>query len=250
MPKYTSIQETAYNYVRNKVLTGQLQPNVLYSETKMAAEIHISRTPMKDALVRLSQDRFIDIIPSKGFCLHKMSEEDIWHTYQARTAVEGFCAMQLAQHRDEGDGQAAIRALEGCLTDMSRLLAEMSQRKVSLEELLERDLQFHQALVDYVQNTELASSSTPIITGSTSSPWSPSGWTAARRRPTRSTARSWTPSWTPRTRWASTPTLPSCSTWRAPGTSCSRSWRRSDVPPGGASRRAKTPEKALNWRNV
>ena len=50
MPKYTSIQETAYNYVRNKVLTGQLQPNVLYSETKMAAEIHISRTPMKDAL--------------------------------------------------------------------------------------------------------------------------------------------------------------------------------------------------------
>ena len=62
MPKYTSIQETAYNYVRNKVLTGQLQPNVLYSETKMAAEIHISRTPMKDALVRLSQDRFIDII--------------------------------------------------------------------------------------------------------------------------------------------------------------------------------------------
>ena len=156
MPKYTSIQETAYNYVRNKVLTGQLQPNVLYSETKMAAEIHISRTPMKDALVRLSQDRFIDIIPSKGFCLHKMSEEDIWHTYQARTAVEGFCAMQLAQHRDEADGQAAIRALEGCLTDVSRLLAEMSQKKVSLEELLERDLQFHQALVDYVQNTELA----------------------------------------------------------------------------------------------
>ena len=106
--------------------------------------------------MRLSQDRFIDIIPSKGFCLHKMSEEDIWHTYQARTAVEGFCAMQLAQHRDEADGQAAIQALEGCLTDMSRLLAEMSQRKVSLEELLERDLQFHQALVDYVQNTELA----------------------------------------------------------------------------------------------
>ena len=51
---------------------------------------------MQDALVRLSQDRFIDIIPSKGFCLHEMSEEDIWHTYQARTAVEGFCAMQLA----------------------------------------------------------------------------------------------------------------------------------------------------------
>jgi len=155
MSKHTSIQETAYNYVRNKVLTGQLQPNVLYSETKMAAEIDISRTPMKDALVRLSQDRFIDIIPSKGFCLHKMSEEDIWHTYQARTAVEGFCAMQLAQRRNEEEGQAAIRALADCLANMGRFLENVSSGKDFLTELLEHDLQFHQALVDFVQNKEL-----------------------------------------------------------------------------------------------
>lgn len=154
MANYTSLQETAYNYVRNKVLTGQLQPNVLYSETKMAAEIHISRTPMKDALVRLSQDRFIDIIPSKGFCLHEMSEEDIWHTYQARTAVEGFCAMQLAQRRDEAEGQAAIREIESCLADMGRFLEE-KRGKDFLPELLEHDLQFHQALVDFAKNTEL-----------------------------------------------------------------------------------------------
>ena len=52
MAEYRPLQESAYNYIRDKVLAGQLQPNVLYSETRMAAELNISRTPMKDALVR------------------------------------------------------------------------------------------------------------------------------------------------------------------------------------------------------
>ena len=124
MAEFKSLQETAYNYIRNKVLTGQLQPGVLYSETKAAAEINISRTPMKYALVRLSQDQLIDIIPSKGFRLHRMSIEDVLHTYQARTAVEGFCAMQLAQRRSEPDGREALRVMRECLTDMELFLKQ------------------------------------------------------------------------------------------------------------------------------
>ena len=112
MAEYRPLQESAYNYIRDKVLAGQLQPNVLYSETRMAAELNISRTPMKDALVRLSQEKLIDILPSKGFRLHQMSGEDILQTYQARTAVEGFCAMQLARNRRTPAGADAIRRME------------------------------------------------------------------------------------------------------------------------------------------
>ena len=56
MAEYKPLQELAYSHIRNMVLNGQLQPNVMYSETRMAAELNISRTPMKDALVRLSQE--------------------------------------------------------------------------------------------------------------------------------------------------------------------------------------------------
>ena len=122
MAEYKPLQESAYSHVRDKVLSGQLQPNVLYSETRMAAELNISRTPMKDALVRLSQEKLIDILPSKGFCLHVMSREDILQTYQARTAVEGFCAMQLALNRNTPGGQATLRAMEESVTSMGRFL--------------------------------------------------------------------------------------------------------------------------------
>ena len=76
MAAYKPLQEHAYDHLRDLILSGALKPNVFYSETKMAAEIGISRTPMKDALVRLAQDKYIDIIPSKGFRLHEMSAEE------------------------------------------------------------------------------------------------------------------------------------------------------------------------------
>lgn len=155
MAEYRPLQESAYNYIRDKVLAGQLQPNVLYSETRMAAELNISRTPMKDALVRLSQEKLIDILPSKGFRLHQMSGEDILQTYQARTAVEGFCAMQLARNRRTPAGADAIRRMEGILSAMDQFLQRESGGEDQMAALLEYDLQFHQALVDFSRNDEL-----------------------------------------------------------------------------------------------
>ena len=155
MAEYRPLQESAYNYIRDKVLAGQLQPNVLYSETRMAAELNISRTPMKDALVRLSQEKLIDILPSKGFRLHQMSGEDILQTYQARTAVEGFCAMQLARNRRTPAGADAIRRMEGIRSAMDQFLQRESGGEDQMAALLEYDLQFHQALVDFSGNDEL-----------------------------------------------------------------------------------------------
>ena len=155
MTEYRPLQESAYNYIRDKVLAGQLQPDVLYSETRMAAELKISRTPMKDALVRLSQEKLIDILPSKGFRLHQMSDEDILQTYQARTAVEGFCAMQLALNRGTPVGQAAIRNMEHILSSMDGFLTRENAGEDLMAALLEYDLRFHQALVDFSGNDEL-----------------------------------------------------------------------------------------------
>ena len=108
MAGYTLLQEEAYAHIKEQILTGALQEDQIYSETRIAAMIGISRTPVKDALVRLNQERLVDILPSRGFRLHRMSEDDIWDTYQVRTAVEGFCVVHLAHRKDTPEGQAAF----------------------------------------------------------------------------------------------------------------------------------------------
>lgn len=151
MASYTPLQQKAYEYLLNLIRTGGLEPGVIYSETKLAGEIGISRTPFKDALVRLSQDKYIDILPSKGFCLHVMSPEDIWTTYQARTAVEGYCAMDLAAAKDSEAGRAALDRLAESL----RCMEQMIREKAPLPDILACDLAFHQTIAEFPRNAEL-----------------------------------------------------------------------------------------------
>lgn len=67
MKEKSFLQLQAYDSIKNGILNGELVPGQLYSETKLSAQIGISRTPMREALQCLSQDGYITIIPSKGF---------------------------------------------------------------------------------------------------------------------------------------------------------------------------------------
>ena len=153
MAKYKPLQEKAYEFLKDKITKGELEYGKFYSETKMAAEIGISRTPFKDALVRLSQDRYIDIVPSRGFCLHTLSLQDITNTYQFRTAVEGFCALSLHTKRKEKEAAAVIEALFKDHENMAKAIADHA----SFSEILSHDLAFHRRIVEFSKNDELIS---------------------------------------------------------------------------------------------
>lgn len=151
MAKYKPLQEKAYEYLKDRITKGELEYGKFYSETKMAAEIGISRTPFKDALVRLSQDRYIDIVPSRGFCLHTLSLQDITNTYQSRTAVEGFCALSLHTRRKEKEAAAVIEALFKDNENMAKAIADQAP----FSEILSHDLSFHRRIVEFSRNDEL-----------------------------------------------------------------------------------------------
>ena len=139
MSRFKPLQEKAYEYLKDKIARGELEYGKFYSETKMASEIGISRTPFKDALVRLMQDRYIDIVPSKT------------NTYQSRTAVEGFCAFFLHTRRKDPEARAVIRAVERDLELMEQAIRDGAP----LSEILDLDLDFHRRIVEFSGNEEL-----------------------------------------------------------------------------------------------
>jgi len=148
-----ALQEKAYDDLKEMILNGQLAQGQIYSETRISSELGISRTPLKDALVRLEQERYVDILPSRGFCLHEMSRQDIQTTYQARTAIEGFCALTLAAGRETEEGQRTVRQLANCLEEMKCCLTAGAP----MEQMFEHDLAFHRAMVRFSGNSELIS---------------------------------------------------------------------------------------------
>ena len=62
------LNEQAYKHLQKLILENQLSYHEIYSETKLSKEIGISRTPFRDAIHRLAQEGYIDIIQTRDLC--------------------------------------------------------------------------------------------------------------------------------------------------------------------------------------
>lgn len=151
MQVMSSLQQEAYNYIKNLILTNQLDVNSLYSETKLSKELGISRTPMREALQCLSQDGYITVVPSKGFRIRQLNQKDMKETIQIRCAIEGFCTQCLAADVNTARGQKTIREL-GNILDLQRHAVEEDD---NYESFIDYDHQFHLLLVQYIKNEEV-----------------------------------------------------------------------------------------------
>lgn len=153
MDTKSPLQIQAYEYLKDLILSGKLDPDVLYSETRMSAEIGISRTPMREAIQCLSQDGYINVIPSKGFQIRQLSQNDMRETIQVRCAIEGFCVRLIARETDTPKGQSLLANLQKLLDKQEKALQGKKEEMV-LKHFMEYDHQFHMSMINYAQNKE------------------------------------------------------------------------------------------------
>lgn len=147
------LNEQAFEYLKKMITDNTLQPDTIYSETKLSKELGISRTPFRDAIHRLAQEGYIDIIPSKGFCLHKLSVQDVWDTFQLRSALECYCAVEISKAADTPRAGRLFDELSHILERSRQILDDPSR----IDEFLKYDLLFHTMIIDFFENRELSS---------------------------------------------------------------------------------------------
>ncbi|WP_313580159.1 GntR family transcriptional regulator [Lacrimispora sp.] len=145
-----SLQYQAYHTIKEQILSKSLDSEVLYSETRLAKELGISRTPLREALQYLSQEGYITIIPSRGFMIRRLNKETMRESIQVRCAIEGFCVHLAAGCEDK-------KRLNKLLKDMEESLARQKtalSAKNFPESFTEEDHQFHMLLVHFAENGE------------------------------------------------------------------------------------------------
>ena len=150
MKEKSFLQQQAYDTIKNSILSGEMEPNRLYSETKLSAQIGISRTPVREALQCLSQDGYITVIPSKGFMIRQLNDKDMKDSIEIRCAIEGFCTNMIASQINTEKGRRLLHSLEQSLSDMEMSL----ENGIQLERFIDSDHHFHLLLVNYLNNDE------------------------------------------------------------------------------------------------
>jgi DNA-binding GntR family transcriptional regulator len=148
MKEEKQLHKRAYEYIKKMILDDELEENEVYSETKIAGEIGVSRTPMRDAIHRLVQEGYIDIIPSRGFILHRMTVQDVEDTFQVRSAIEGYCALWIAGESESRKAKELFEKLDFALQKQK----EIARTTGNIFEFVRWDNRFHILIVEYLQN--------------------------------------------------------------------------------------------------
>lgn len=150
MKEKSFLQLDAYSHIKERILSGEFQPDTLYSETRLSAELGISRTPVREALQCLSQDGYITIVPSRGFRIRTLNSADMEQSIQVRCAIEGYCAYLLCKDIQSRKAQRLMRRLQELLEDME----DSAEADDGHESFMSADHNFHLALVSYAGNEE------------------------------------------------------------------------------------------------
>lgn len=149
----TPLNEQAYQHLKNMIINNELSYQEIYSETKLSKDIGISRTPFRDAVHRLAQEGYIDIIPSKGFRIHQLTKKDVDETFQIRSALECYCTFQIAKESSTRKAKKLFKELDWIMNELREIL-ETTQ---SIEDFSDYDFQFHTKIIEYLGNEQFIS---------------------------------------------------------------------------------------------
>ncbi|MDL2327984.1 GntR family transcriptional regulator, partial [Ruminococcaceae bacterium OttesenSCG-928-A11] len=146
-----NLQQQVYEQLRDQVLARKLAPDVVYSETELAKQLQTSRTPVREALHWLAQEELIDILPSRGFSLHKPTRQDLLETSHVRSAIEGYAVRQLVIGQNTPRGQALIHQLDAIVNKQRRIV----QQSHKSDAFAATDQHFHVTIVSSIGSEKL-----------------------------------------------------------------------------------------------
>ena len=78
--------------IKEAIATGELKPGERICETKLAEDLGISRTPLREAIQALEAEGFLKVVPRKGAVVTAYSKKDIQDIYEIKATLEGLAA--------------------------------------------------------------------------------------------------------------------------------------------------------------
>ena len=138
----------AYRTIKARILENHYPPGQQVLEQQLADDLGMSRTPVREALIRLQNEGLVELIPRRGMRVVPLSPEDMQEIYEVLTALE-VTAVELLARR--GLPPEALRPLAEALQAMETCLDQDD-----LDGWARADARFHQTLITLSGNRRLA----------------------------------------------------------------------------------------------
>lgn len=144
--------DIAYDYIRKRILNGTYRSGYPLMTKELAAEIGVSRTPVRDALRQLEADGLVVIRAHLGASVKTMTFREFKEMCGLRLALESYAAGLAAENRTADELAEMQLALNAMRVLTMRHLAAAEKDPVTIEELKREDVRFHIAIIGAAQN--------------------------------------------------------------------------------------------------
>jgi len=142
---------SAYTYIKQAILLGEFPPKMRLTEEYLANKLHISRTPIREALKQLESEG-LTVSMKRGVRVRHFTKKDIQQIYDLRTLLEGYAAAQASIHRTDDD----IREMKAANENYEQVINNyFKSDEVTIEDILERNHEFHNCVIKASQNQHI-----------------------------------------------------------------------------------------------
>lgn len=107
-----NLSDQLVELVRDRILSGAVQPDLPIKQDALAAELGVSKIPLREALARLEQEGLLRSQANRGFFVRALSTEEAEEVYALRLKLEPEAVALAAERADETDRRQAREALE------------------------------------------------------------------------------------------------------------------------------------------
>ena len=135
--KRKTTKEIVYDQLKKEILRGNIPPERVMTEMSLAESLHISRTPVREAVSELTKEGLLSHIPRKGFQVRQINEHEMDQILYLRRAVEKRSMKMLVSHVSEDK----LKEIDEIILDQKKAIKEGDRIKyIELDQIFHRKL--------------------------------------------------------------------------------------------------------------
>lgn len=143
-----TLTERAYDAIKRRVVCLDIPPGAVFTESKMAAELNLGKTPVREALMRLQREGLVEVLARSGYRAAPVTLRDVKELMALRVLLECEAASQAAQATKDPHQLRSLDAL-------CRVAYDPHER-ASISQFLRANTEFHVTIAEAAGNSRLA----------------------------------------------------------------------------------------------
>lgn len=145
----TTLSQKAYAHIHDRIVSGCLEPGAVVSESLLAKDLGMSRTPVGEAVRQLAREGLVEQVPRFGTIVRAVDRRELVELYEMREALESYAAGKAAERISASD-LGKLRVLCDAMQRIAEGVRQAGRQELNIEELkvfLSADMAFHMVIL-------------------------------------------------------------------------------------------------------